>query len=428
MSENPLVELQKHGQSIWYDNIRRALIDTGDLERKIHGLPKGVTSNLQDKVGGDDLRGVTSNPAIFEKAITGSTDYDVAMRKLISEGKDAQEIYESLVIEDIQRTADLFVPVYDRTKAVDGYVSLEVSPLLADNTESSIAEAKRLWAALDRKNVMIKIPATPEGIPAIEALIAEGININVTLIFSLETYKEVAEAYIRGLEKRAESGQPVDNIASVASVFVSRIDTSIDNELEFRCRRSSDEEEKAKLTSLARQSGDCKREADLSRVQAHISRRADLRSLLTAGAQVQRPLWASTGTKNPQYSDVYYVEELIGPDTVNTVPPATFTAFRDHGKVRLSLEENTEAAPKVFENLAGIGINLKDVTDKLQEEGVKVIRRFVPHPDGEHLFETGRDHERHTRTADRVARPARRRGQRDDQARGARAVDSAHLE
>jgi transaldolase/glucose-6-phosphate isomerase len=370
MSENPLVELQRHGQSIWYDNIRRALIDTGDLERKIHGLPKGVTSNLQDKVGGDDLRGVTSNPAIFEKAITGSTDYDVAMRKLISEGKDAQEIYESLVIEDIQRTADLFIPVYDRTNAVDGYVSLEVSPLLADNTESSIAEAKRLWAALNRKNVMIKIPATPEGIPAIEALIAEGININVTLIFSLETYKEVAEAYIRGLEKRAEAGQPLDTIASVASVFVSRIDTSIDNELEFRCRRTSDEAEKAKLTALLGKAAIANAKLiyqEFNRI-FHGDR---FEKLAAAGAQVQRPLWASTGTKNPQYSDVYYVEELIGPDTVNTVPPATFTAFRDHGKVQLSLEKNIEEAPKVFEKLAGININLKDVTDKLQEEGVR---------------------------------------------------------
>jgi transaldolase/glucose-6-phosphate isomerase len=370
MSQNPLVELQKHGQSIWYDNIRRALLDTGDLERKIHGLPKGVTSNLQDKVGGDDLRGVTSNPAIFEKAITGSTDYDVAMRKLISEGEDAQEIYEALVIEDIQRTADLFASVYARTDAVDGYVSLEVSPLLADNTESSIAEAKRLWAALDRKNVMIKIPATPEGLPAIEALIAEGININVTLIFALETYKEVAEAFIRGLEKRAASGQPVDHIASVASVFVSRIDTSIDNDLEFRARRSSDEEEKAKLTALLGKAAIANAKLIYQEFKRifHGDRFEKLRA---AGAQVQRPLWASTGTKNPQYSDVYYVEELIGPDTVDTVPPATYTAFRDHGKVRLSLEEKVEEAPQIFEKLSEIGINLKDVTDKLQEEGVR---------------------------------------------------------
>jgi transaldolase / glucose-6-phosphate isomerase len=370
MSENPLVELQKHGQSIWYDNIRRALIDTGDLERKIHGLPKGVTSNLQDKVGGDDLRGVTSNPAIFEKAITGSTDYDVPMRKLISEGKDAQEIYESLVIEDIQRTADLFTPVYEGTNGIDGYVSLEVSPLLADNTESSIAEAKRLWAALGRKNVMIKIPATPEGIPAVEALIAEGINVNVTLIFSLETYEAVADAYIRGLEKRAASGQPVDGIASVASVFVSRIDTSIDNDLEFRIRRSSDEEEKGKLTALLGKAAIANAKLIYQKFK-DIFKGDRFEKLRAAGAQAQRPLWASTGTKNANYRDVYYVEELIGPDTVNTVPPATFTAFRDHGKVRLSLEENMGEAGKTIEKLSDIGINLKDVTDKLQEEGVK---------------------------------------------------------
>lgn len=370
MSENPLVELQRHGQSIWYDNIRRALIDTGDLERKIHGLPKGVTSNLQDKVGGDDLRGVTSNPAIFEKAITGSTDYDVPMRKLISEGKDAQDIYEALVIEDIQRTADLFVPVYDETNKIDGYVSLEVSPLLADNTESSIAEAKRLWAALGRKNAMIKIPATPEGIPAVEELIAEGINVNVTLIFSLETYKAVADAYIRGLEKRAASGQPVDGIASVASVFVSRIDTSIDNDLEFRIRRSNDEEEKAKLTALLGKAAIANAKLIYQEFK-NIFQGDSFAKLREAGAQPQRPLWASTGTKNPNYSDVYYVEELIGPDTVNTVPPATFTAFRDHGKVRLSLEENMDQAPAIIEKLSDIGVSLKDVTDKLQEEGVK---------------------------------------------------------
>ena len=235
MSDNILVELQKTGQSIWYDNVRRALIDNGDLAAKISE---------------DDLRGVTSNPAIFEKAIVGSTDYDQAMRQLIAEGKSVDEIYEALVIDDIQRVADLLKPVYDRTKRIDGYVSLEVSPLLAHDTDNSIAQARRLWAAVNRPNVMIKIPATPEGIPAVRTLIAEGININVTLIFSQETYDQVAEAFISGLEQRHAAGKPLDHVASVASVFVSRVDTNIDTQLEFRIRRSTDETEKTVLSAL----------------------------------------------------------------------------------------------------------------------------------------------------------------------------------
>ena len=338
MSENPLIELQKLGQSIWYDNIRRALITSGDLQQKIGALPKGVTSNLGQKVSGDDLRGVTSNPAIFEKAIVGSTDYDEAMRKLIDEGKGIKDIYESLVIEDIQNTADLFDPVYAHTEGVDGYVSLEVSPLLAHDTEGSIAEAKRLWASVNRKNVMIKIPATPEGIPAIKALIAEGINVNVTLIFSQQTYDEVAEAYISGLEQRASAGQPVNHVASVASVFVSRIDSNIDSQLEFRSRRSTDNSEKEKLTSLLGKAAIANAKLMYQRFK-EIFHGERFGKLKAKGARAQRPLWASTGTKNPAYRDTYYVEELIGPDTVDTVPPATYTAFRDHGLVRLSLEE-----------------------------------------------------------------------------------------
>jgi transaldolase/glucose-6-phosphate isomerase len=357
MSENPLVELQKHGQSIWYDNIRRALIDTGDLERKISE---------------DDLRGVTSNPAIFEKAIAGSTDYDEAMRKLVAEGKNLQDIYEALVIEDIQRTADLFRSVNDRTNGVDGYVSLEVSPLLANDTDSTVAEAKRLWAALGRKNVMIKIPATPAGIPAIEQAIAEGININVTLIFSQEIYNEVAESYIRGLEKRAEAGLPVDTIASVASVFVSRIDTAIDSQLEFRIRRSSDDAEKEKLNALLGKSAIANAKVMYQRFK-EIFNNERFEKLRARGARPQRPLWASTGTKNPQYRDTYYVEELIGPDTVDTVPPATYTAFRNHGAIRLSLEENVEDAKAAIRGLSEIGVDLKQVTQQLQDEGVQAF-------------------------------------------------------
>jgi transaldolase/glucose-6-phosphate isomerase len=368
---NPLIELQKLGQSIWYDNVRRALITSGDLQQKI-GVPKGVTSNLEQKVSGDDLRGVTSNPAIFEKAIVGSTDYDEALRKLIADGKGTNEIYEALVIEDIQNVADLLAPVYARTNGVDGYVSLEVSPLLAHDTDGSVSEAKRLWAALGRKNAMIKIPATPEGIPAIRSLICEGININVTLIFSQETYEQVADAYISGLEDRANAGNPVDHLASVASVFVSRIDTAIDSQLEYTIRRSTDDAEKAKLSGLLGKAAIANAKLMYQRFK-EIFNSERFENLRSKGAHVQRPLWASTGTKNPAYRDTYYVEELIGPDTVNTVPPATFTAFRHHGRVRASLEEGLDQARNTIRQLAEIGIDLKQVTQQLQDEGVKAF-------------------------------------------------------
>src|SRR5215468_475194 len=369
---NPLVEVEKLGQSIWYDNIRRALIDSGELAQKIGALPAGVTSTLGQKVSGDDLRGITSNPTIFEKAITGSTDYNDAMRLLVAEGRSVNEIYEALVIEDIRRAADLFRPVYERTDKLDGYVSLEVSPLLAHNTESTIAEAKRLWEALDRPNVMIKIPATPEGLPAIRESIAAGININVTMIFAIENYEEVAEAYISGLEQRSAAGQPVDHVASVASVFVSRIDTAVDNQLEFRVRRSEDENEKAKLSSLLGKAAIANAKMQYQRFKAIFSSER-FAKLKAQGARVQRPLWASTGTKNPNYSDVLYVESLIGPDTVNTLPPATFTAFRDHGKVLMTIEESLEEAKQTLAKLAEVGVDLNQVCQKLQDEGVKAF-------------------------------------------------------
>jgi transaldolase/glucose-6-phosphate isomerase len=357
MSKNPLPEIPKLGQSIWYDNIRRALIENGDLARKISD---------------DGLRGVTSNPAIFEKAIAGSTDYDEQMRRLIGEGKSAQEILDEMVIQDIQNTADLFAPVFGATKGLDGYVSVEVSPILANDTDSTIAEARRLWKLVDRKNVMIKIPATPAGIPAIEQAIADGININVTLIFSQGFYDQVAEAYIRGLERRSAAGLSVEGIASVASVFVSRVDTAIDNQLEFRIRRSGDDEEKAKLTSLLGKSAvaNAKLIYQSFKQTFHGNRFAELAK---KGALVQRPLWASTGTKNPAYKDTFYVEELIGPETVDTVPPATYTAFRDHGIARLTLDENLDQARDTISKLTEIGIDLGQVTQQLQDEGVKAF-------------------------------------------------------
>jgi transaldolase/glucose-6-phosphate isomerase len=354
---NPLVEVEKLGQSIWYDNIRRALIDNGDLAGKI---------------ANDDLRGVTSNPTIFEKAITGSTDYNDAMRQFIAEGKSVGEIYEALVIEDIRRAADLFNPVYERTNKLDGYVSLEVSPLLAHDTESTIAEAKRLWAALDRPNVMIKIPATPAGIPAIQASIAAGININVTMIFAIENYEEVANAYISGLEQRAAAGQPIDHVASVASVFVSRIDTAVDNQLEFRIRRSEDQAEKNALSDLLGKTALANAKMQYQRFKEIFSSER-FAKLKAAGARVQRPLWASTGTKNPKYSDVLYVENLIAAQTVNTLPPATYTAFRDHGQVRLSIEENLDDARATLSRLSEVGVDLKQVCQQLQDEGVKAF-------------------------------------------------------
>jgi transaldolase/glucose-6-phosphate isomerase len=354
---NPLVELQTHGQSIWYDNIRRALIDTGDIARKIEQ---------------DDLRGVTSNPSIFEKAIAGSTDYDAAMRQLVAEGRDLNAIYDALVIEDIQRTADLFRPVYERTNRVDGYVSLEVSPLLADDTASTVAEAKRLWAALDRPNVMIKIPATEAGLPAITEVIASGINVNVTLIFSEEVYADVAGAYISGLEQRAAAGQPVDHIASVASVFVSRIDSAVDNQLSFRTRRLEDDDEKQKLSLLLGKAAIANTRLIYQRFK-RIFNDERFAALKAKGAQAQRPLWASTGTKNPTYKDTLYVEELIGPDTVDTVPPATYTAFRDHGAVRLSLEDDVDGARAMIQQLNDAGIDLAAIMQQLQDEGVQAF-------------------------------------------------------
>ncbi|HEX9001545.1 MAG TPA: transaldolase [Blastocatellia bacterium] len=352
---NPLVEVEKLGQSIWYDNIRRLLIDNGDIAGKI---------------ANDDLRGITSNPTIFEKAIAGSTDYTDAIQQLITQKKGTEEIYETLAIEDIQRAADLFTPVYERTNKIDGYVSLEVSPLLAHDTAGTVADAKRLWTALGRPNVCIKIPATPAGLPAIRQTIAAGINVNVTMIFALENYEQVADAFISGLEDRAAAGQPVDHIASVASVFVSRIDAIVDAELESRISKSSDEAEKARLSSLLGKIAIANAKLQYQRFKKIFAseRFAKLKAL---GAQVQRPLWASTGTKNPKYSDVLYVDSLIGPDTVDTVPPATYDAFRDHGTPALTLESGLAEAKASLDALAEAGIDLGAICQKLQDDGVK---------------------------------------------------------
>ncbi|MCS7220110.1 MAG: bifunctional transaldolase/phosoglucose isomerase [Anaerolineae bacterium] len=355
-SENPLRQLQAFGQSVWYDNIRRGLITSGELQQL---MEMGIV-------------GVTSNPTIFQRAIAGSTDYDDALRELALAGHSAQEIYEALAIEDIRAVADLLAPIYERTNGWDGYVSIEVSPELAYDTQGTVEEARRLRAAIGRHNVMIKVPATPAGIPAIEQLIADGVNINVTLIFALSAYEQVVNAYLAGLERRAQAGQPLANVTSVASVFVSRIDTAIDALLEERLQRTADPSERAEIQALLGKAAIANSKIIYRRFQ-QLFRSPRFQALMERGARVQRPLWASTSTKNPAYRDVMYVEELIGPDTVNTMPPVTIQAFSDHGVVRQTVTEGVDEAEIVLERLARLGIDLDAVMQRLLDEGVKAF-------------------------------------------------------
>ncbi|HET9529878.1 MAG TPA: transaldolase [Blastocatellia bacterium] len=357
MTANPLVELTKVGQSIWFDNIERKLIKSGELGRLIDEFC---------------VRGVTSNPAIFEKAIGGSDDYLDQMRELVQRGKSALEIYEALAVSDIQAAADTLAPVFEQTGGTDGFVSFECSPLLAHKTRETIEEAQRLFEWVDRKNVMIKIPGTPEGIPAIEESIYRGININITLLFSLASYRDTINAYIRGLERRAAEGKPVTGIASVASFFVSRIDTEVDKRIEEKISKSSSEEEKSRLRSLEGKIAiaNAKMAYQIFKEEFHGER---FRALRDQGAQVQRPLWASTSTKNPAYRDVYYIESLIGPQTINTIPPATLNAFREHGQVRLTLEENLDEEQARVERLEEAGISLDEVTAQVLKDAVRLF-------------------------------------------------------
>ncbi len=337
-----LHDLHAEGQSVWFDFIRRALLTSGELK------------DLVDR----GVRGVTSNPSIFEQAIARNDDYDGAMRDLVARGLDTQAIYEALAIEDIQNACDILRPVFDEADAKDGHVSFEVSPLLAHDTEGTVAEARRLWAAVDRPNLMIKVPITPAGVPAIEQLIADGINVNVTLIFSLGHYVDCAEAFIRGLQRRADAGEPIEGVASVASFFVSRLDTAVDKQ----------------LAELGRDDLFGKAAVDNARV-AYV-RFGELFSgdvwdgLAAKGAQVQRVLWASTGTKNPAYTDTLYVDELIGPDTVNTVPPKTLDAFFDHGTVACTVDRDLDGARERLATLATLAIDIDGITDDLQKAGV----------------------------------------------------------
>jgi len=351
---NTSQQLYAAGQSIWYDNIQRGLLTNGELAGMI---------------ARKEIRGVTSNPTIFMNAMTRTTDYDAGLLPLAKAGHSAEEIFWQLAVEDIVTGADLLAPMYQQTNAGDGYISLEVSPYLAHDTTTTLSEARRLWQLVDKPNLMIKIPATKAGLPAITAAIADGINVNVTLIFSRERYAEVMEAYITGLEQRVAAGRPVDRIASVASFFVSRVDTKIDGHLaEMIDREGKRVDKAATLLGKAAIANAKLAYADYKGVFG--SER--FQQLRAHGARVQRPLWASTGTKNPKYSDVMYVDDLIGPDTVNTVPPQTLASLLDHGVVRPgTLEEDLAGAEKVLLDLETLGISMRVITQELEDEGVK---------------------------------------------------------
>ncbi|HTA68154.1 MAG TPA: bifunctional transaldolase/phosoglucose isomerase [Bryobacteraceae bacterium] len=355
---NPLKELARYGQSVWLDYIRRNLITSGELKRLIDE---------------DGLGGVTSNPAIFEKAITGSIDYADALVELQKrKDLDAMGIYEVLAIKDIQDAADALRVVYDRTKKRDGYVSLEVSPFLARDTEGTIKDARRLWKAVNRPNLLVKIPATAEGIPAIQQCISEGININVTLLFAQEMYEKVARAYIAGVKKYVAGGGDPSHVASVASFFISRIDSMVDAIVKARLKSASDPKEQALLRSLLGKVAIANGKLTYQRYK-EIFAETEWNELAKKGAQTQRVLWASTSTKDPSYSDVLYIEELIGPDTVNTIPPQTLEAFRDHGKPKASLEADLDAAEDTMDTLEKAGISMKKVTDDLVTQAVKLF-------------------------------------------------------
>jgi len=353
---NPLKGLLDFGQSPWMDYIRRDLLTSGELKKMIEN---------------DGLRGMTSNPAIFEKSITGSTLYSDFLNAPDAKSLDAKGLYEKIAIRDVQDACDIFKPVYQQSKSRDGYVSLEVSPYLANDTKGTLEEARRLWKAVSRENLMIKVPATPEGIPAIRQLLEEGLNINITLLFAQSAYEKVAEAFIAALEARALKGLDVSHIASVASFFVSRIDTLVDSKVD-ELEKTAGGAAKGLLESV-------RGKIAIANAKLTYQKYAELfggsrwKALAGKGSQTQRLLWASTSTKNPKYRDVIYVEELIGADTVDTIPPATFDAFRDHGKLRKSLTEDVAGAAKTMESLSKAGISMRDVTDKLLADGVKLF-------------------------------------------------------
>jgi len=355
MSKNPLQVLGSLGQSVWFDYIRRIELTSGHLKQLVEA---------------DGVSGVTSNPSIFEKAIAAGNDYDESIQKLVAEGLETPVIFESLEVDDIRAAADIFRRVYDSTEGRDGFVSIEVAPTLARDTKGTIAEAHRLWKEVDRPNILVKVPGTAEGLPAIEQLLGEGININITLLFGIERYAEVAMAYIAALEKRVRQGKPVDRIASVASFFVSRIDTMADQQLEAKIAAAKSTEEKQQIEGLLGKTAIAN--AKLAYVKfKEIFSTARYQALAQKGARVQRMLWASTGTKNPKYSDTLYVDTLIGPDTINTMPAQTLAAYRDHGQPAARIENGVDEAQGVMKQLAEAGIDLAAITGKLEDQGVE---------------------------------------------------------
>lgn len=352
MTENPLLKLKTLGQSVWLDYIRRGILENGEVARMIES---------------DGLAGMTSNPAIFEKAINEHADYDKAIAALASKGMDAREIYEILTVEDVQHAADLFRPVYEDSNGRDGFVSLEVSPDLAYDTENTVAEAKRLWMKLDRPNVMIKVPATSKGLPAITQLIAAGVNVNITLLFGLARYQEVVDAFMDGLQERVMQNKPVDRIASVASFFLSRIDVLVDKQLDELAKNNTVDESVTILRGQAAVA--CASLAYQYYLNSIQSER--WQAICKKGAQTQRLLWASTGTKDPAYSDIKYVDAIIARDTVNTMPFKTLAAYRDHGHPALRIENNLEAARALPRKLSELGICLDTISEQLEKEGVQ---------------------------------------------------------
>jgi transaldolase len=357
MQYNPLKKLETFGQSIWLDYIRRDLITSGELLQMMEN---------------DGLRGMTSNPAIFQKAIAESDIYDADIRKLASQNKDINTIYETISQQDVQNAADVFRPLYEKTKGEDGYVSLEVNPHLANDTNGTIDEGRRLWKALNRPNVLIKVPATIEGLPAIRQLITDGINVNVTLLFGLPRYRKVAEAFIEGLEDRFKQGKPIDNIASVASFFLSRIDIAVDPMLEKIINYDNKKKGIAKeaLGEVAISSAKA-----AYQIYREVFGSARFKMLEGKGARSQRLLWASTSNKNPKYSDVKYIEALIGANTVSTVPPKTIDAYRDHGNPKLILEKNTRKVKRILTNLPELGIDINKITQQLEDEGISKFNK-----------------------------------------------------
>ncbi|HLI79526.1 MAG TPA: transaldolase [Candidatus Binataceae bacterium] len=355
MAENPLKQLEKFGQSPWLDFIRRTLLSSPEMKRMLEE---------------DGLKGMTSNPTIFEKAIDGSKDYDQQFEQLVAQGKNVDDIYEALTIQDIQTACDVLRPLYDSSASKHGYVSYEVSPELANDTAGTIDAARRYWKRIARPNVMIKVPSTPEGLPAITTLISEGINVNVTLMFSMKHYDNVAEAYIKGIEKRAQSGGAVDRIFSVASFFVSRVESLVDKKIAEKLKQKND----PAVAALKGKAAVANSKVVYQRYK-EIFLGNRFAAMKAKGARTQWLLWASTGTKDPAYSDTKYVDDLIGLDTVNTMPPATMDAFRAHGKAAATLETKVDEARDVVSKLKAAGIDLNDVGEELQEEGVELFKK-----------------------------------------------------